>query len=146
MGPSRFPAQVMLYPRRYVPFPKPLGPCWTANRNGLASVAPATLSALPSGRLPPTTVSAVFGGSRQIANLAPGAQPRAGTALTYSLVPRTNSATEAHPRQLLDGTALRGDSLRRFPEHFIGRARRCFEELLDRAVFHMPLRLGPRRR
>jgi hypothetical protein len=29
--------------------------------------------------------------------------------------------------------------LRRFPEHLAGRARRCFEELLDRAASHMHL-------
>lgn len=75
--------------------------------------------------------------------LAPSAQPRAGTATAYFPIPRTDSTAGAHPRQLLYGTALMGDSLRGFPEHFSGRARRCFEERIDRAVFHKHPRVGP---
>ena len=102
------------------------------------------LHVLTPSRLPTTAVSSASNYRRQTVHLSPNAHPRAGTAAAYFQVPRTNSATEAHPRQLLDGTAHMGDSLRRFPEYISGRARRYIEELLDRAVFHEHLRLGQR--
>lgn len=118
---------------------EPPRPCPPDDRPLLdpASVAPATLSSLPPGRLPPPAMLATVDGSGQKPVLMRGKEPpRAGTAFT-DLVPC--SEPWVHLLLLAHDTAPLGDSLRRFPEYPIGRARRCFEEHLDRAVGHMHL-------
>ncbi len=101
---------------------------------------PCNPTCLPSGVLPPPPMFlAVIDGSGQNSNRVRGKKiPRAGTAFT-DMVPDPDSETEVRLQLLLRGTAPVGDSLRRSPEHLAGRARRCFEELLDRAASHMHL-------
>ena len=106
-----------------------------------ASVAPATLSGLPSGILPsPAVFCAPVDSRGQKTDLRQHGvvSPRAGTAFTDS-VPNPDSGREVPLQLQRRGTAPVGDSLRRFPEHLSCRARRCFEELLDPAASHVHL-------
>jgi hypothetical protein len=102
-------------------------------------VAPATLTSLPSGKLPPPAISSPIDNSGQNVQAAMQVPelclPRTGTAVT-DLVPDCQSSCWAHIPQTRSALATADGWMYSFLGHLLGRARRFLEELLNYASDH----------